>query len=105
MAKFIQRFTAILPGLGSVVSLSIPTDAAEGGLRVYDKYEPPAPPPLPTITIVVIANNPPPADQTFLTRNFMLVSDIDPLPDNFVKWVATVPFGPEKQTANIIEVS
>jgi hypothetical protein len=100
----IQRYSVELPAIGQVVSLQIPASAMEVALRVYDKYITPAPPPPPSVAVVAVVGEPvdPPA---FVTRFFTLVADGQPLPANFLKYIATVPFGPDKQTVDIVEVS
>ena len=99
----VQRFTAVFPVVDQVVSVQIPTWCQEVALRVYDRYVPPEPPPDPELVIVTLAGTPtdPP---TYVTRFFTLVPDNQPLPENFVKYIATVPFGPDKQTVDLIEV-
>jgi hypothetical protein len=105
MSKLIQRFTASFPEVGQVVSVQIPTWCEEVALRVYDKYNPPMPPPVPELVIVTVAGDPPSAPPTYITRNFMLVPDSQALPDTFLKYIATIPFGPDKQIVDLIEIS
>ena len=99
----IQQFVVELPGIGTVVSVSVPTWCEEVALRVQSKYVPPMPPPLPAIAIVTFSSVQPPGDPTYNTRYFVIWDDTD-LPAQYVKYIATVPFGPDKQTTHIIEV-
>jgi len=83
----------------------IPCEFQEVALRVYDKYVPPAAPPPPSVGVIAVAEVPPPTLPAWTTRFFELVQDGEVLPDTFLKYIGTVPFGPEKEPVHIIEVS
>jgi hypothetical protein len=105
MPKFLQEFRVDLVALGTVYPLRIPTACQEVALRVYDKYVPPAAPPPPSVGVIAVAEVPPPTLPAWTTRFFELVQDGEVLPDTFLKYIGTVPFGPEKEPVHIIEVS
>jgi hypothetical protein len=107
MPQTIKRFGVVLSTIGVVGSISIPAHWQEVALRVADKYTPPAHPPDPEVVILAIATDPQPGDLAGveIVRNFVLIHDGDELPQNFVKYIGTVPFGTEKQVVDIIEVS
>jgi hypothetical protein len=103
MALTIKHYNLELDTVGIVGSITFPF-GTEVAFRVYDKYLPNQVPPPPSIGIVT-AEDPTTISPVMITRNFILVPGADPLPDNYLKYVATLPFGPTKETVHLIEIS
>lgn len=111
----IMRFSTVLSEVQMPFGLFIPADGTDLALRVYCRYVPPQIPPPPQIVVVVAIQNPPltfegvdektgePMPKQVL-RNFMLWPLETDLPANFIKYVATIPFGADKTNYDIIEV-
>lgn len=100
MAKVIQVFTGTFTSLDQLVSLAIPRGSEEVAIRVLGSETAPA------VVITVITDAVAvalTADQLY-TRAFEMVPEGQTLPVNFKKYVATLPFRPEKQQVHIIEV-
>jgi hypothetical protein len=97
MPKTIQRYLGTLTALGQVVSLSIPIESETVALRFYESES------TPQIGIVALVPLLPLPLATY-TRSFQLIPDGAVLPPTFKKYVATFPFGPQKELAHIVEV-
>ena len=97
MSKTIQRYLGTFTALGQVVTLAIPIESETVALRVYESE---ASPQIGiTATVPVLLTTPP----TY-NRLFQLIADGVPLPETFKKYIATFPFGPQKNLVHIIEV-
>ena len=94
MSKMLFTYSGLLTGIGEVTSLEIPTDAAEVSIHIEGAD--------PSVVIRAVSDSDPTG--IVKTRNFTMVADGEPLPDNYVKYIATFPF--EKVgIIHVIEVS
>lgn len=109
----IMRFGTVIAEVQKAFGLFIPKDGTDLALRVYCRYLPNQTPPPPQIVVVVAVQDPPISTTTNekgevvpmqTLRNFMLWPLETDLPVDFVKYIATVPFGPDKTNYDIIEV-
>lgn len=99
MAKVIQVFTGTFTSLDQLVSLDIPRGSEEVAIRVLGSETAPA------VVITVINNDfEPNIVQTTYRRDFQMIPEGQVLPVTFKKYVATLPFGPEKAQVHIIEL-
>lgn len=102
MALKVQRFVVTLSGIGEGFAMKVPINT-EVALRVHDKYDPSQPPPNPMVVIVAVFDSD--DAPALITREFTMVVEGDPLPANYLKYIGSVPFGPDKIQVDIIEVA
>jgi hypothetical protein len=103
MSQFVVRFSVTLTEIGQTFPLLIPVNAADVALRVLCRYEPEDTPPPPTVVVITVKDTPDPVPLPFVTRKFILVPEGSELPADFGKYIAAVPFGPDKVLVNVIE--
>jgi hypothetical protein len=103
MPKFVVRYSVQLTALNETFQLLIPLHAEDVALRVLCRYEPEDDPPAPTVVVITVKDTPDPVPTPSVTRNFILLPEGDPLPDDFAKYIGAVPFGPDKLVVNIVE--
>ena len=95
MPKVITQFDAVFAEIGEPVSVTVPLNASEVALRVYrDEGK---------LSLFFLLDPGVSPDPTF-TRAFQLIGIADPVPDTYVKYIATMPFGPDKVETHMIEV-
>ena len=104
MPKAVVRYSVELTALNLPFPLVIPANAEDVALRVLCRYEPEQMPPPPTVVVVAVKESPHPEALMTVTRNFVMVPDGADLPPDFGKYIGAVPFGPDKQLVNIIEL-
>jgi hypothetical protein len=92
--------TGIFKAIDQPVTLILPSDATELALRVKTNPPEDIDPSIELVFLDVVG----PVGATF-NRTFELNPDGEPLPETFVKYVATIPFGPLKTIVHMIEVS
>lgn len=96
MSKQLIRTDAQFTSLGQTVKMLLPLGASEVALRVYE--------PIQTVSIYVVADIP--LTTAVYERDFMLLGT-DDLPENFLKYIGTIPFHADPAAvveAHIIEV-
>ena len=101
MQATIQRIFGTFTTVGVPVALTIPVASRTVALRFYESEI------SPVIGIIVVTVPDPsgaPSSNATYRRLFQLVADGDPLPSTFKKYVATFPFGPNKNIVHIVEV-
>lgn len=97
MAKQLVTVTGSFQKPGIVINLAIPNHSSEAAFRLHRN-----PGSNPEIEIVMIQDT---NDQAgFHNRAFLMSAD-PVLPDGFIKYVGTIPFGPGKVMVHIIEVA
>jgi hypothetical protein len=95
MAKIIKSYNASFEGINLPITLTIPKGSEEVALRVFRDQE--------ELSLFVLFDPSLPSTGTY-TRTFELIGVDDPLPDNYVKYIATLPFGPSLTQVHLIEV-
>lgn len=95
MPKVISQYDAVFTAIGTPVAVAIPTAAEEVALRVYrDEGK---------LSLFFLVDPSLSPDPTF-TRSFQLIGIADSVPDTYVKYIATLPFGGDKTEVHMIEV-
>lgn len=94
-AKVISRYDAAFTQVNQVVSLELPINSLTVALRVYRDEV--------LLTLFVLQEQAPETNQTY-ERTFMIIPIDDAVPESFKKYVATLPFGPDKIQTHIIEI-
>jgi len=99
MAKIITRVISTFDASGNA-TLVVPNGAESVALKFYENA------PSDTgqqIAVILLVPDPPTVSGTH-ARLFTIVPDGQPIPDGFIKYVATFPYGPTKLLVHCIEV-
>lgn len=97
MEQIIQRYDAIFTGINEPITLSIPRGSEEVAIRVYRGPQ--------ELSVFVLQEFPSPLPENNYARTFTLILADQPVPTNFKKYVATLPFGPGLIETHLIEVA
>jgi hypothetical protein len=95
MAKIIKSYNASFEGINLPITLAIPKGSEEVALRVYREQE--------ELSLFVLIDDSVAGTGAY-TRTFELIGIDEPLPDNYVKYIATLPFGPSLTQVHLIEI-
>lgn len=97
MAQVIVRYIANFAGVNEPITLSIPRGSEELDIRVH--REPPQ------VIVTVNTEFMPLVPAANYQRTFMLILDGQPNPEDFRKYIASLPFGPGLIETHLIEVA
>jgi hypothetical protein len=95
MAKEMVKSFGAFNNIGDVVQINLPGDAAGVALRLYQEG-------LEIAEWAILDTSVP---SVAAVSRFFLLTDNPMLPDNFVKWVGALLFGPTKTPCMVIEIS
>lgn len=102
MTTIIKEFGAefVDNGMGPTATLVVPNGTTIISLKFYEN----APKDVGQVIAVVGLLSDPQSIPGTHNRYFTMIPDSNPIPANFKKYIATVPYGPQKGIVHVIEI-